>query len=100
MIHVVWHERERKRKIENPEKSTRMSINCHSPEAWSELQIQKERYILVAVDPSIAVLLMIRALRQVHDDELRQWLQDGPQEENTSGAPGPPRAEIPKWLQD
>ena len=100
MIHVVWHERERKRKIENPEKSTRMSINCHSPEAWSELQIQKERYILVAVDPSIAVQLMIRALKQVHDEQLRQWLQDGPEEENTSGAPGPPHAEIPSWLKD
>jgi hypothetical protein len=82
VIHIVDHKSEKKRKAENPERSTRMVINAGSPEAWSALQLQKDRYVEIAVDPSIGILLMIRALQQQDDETLREWLREGHQQEN------------------
>jgi len=96
-IHVVWHDQERKRKQENPKKSTRMSIDCRTPDAWSAMQMEKERYFAVAIDPHIAIEFMIRALREVDDAKLREWLAEGHQQEGDL-LPGPPKAVIPEWL--
>jgi len=88
IVHVVMTEREAKRRRENPKKSTRLSMEMYSPEAYSEFHVERERFFQVAKDPRIAVDMLIRALRQVDDETLRKWLQDGAQESD----------EIPAWL--
>ena len=61
-IHVVFHSEEEKRKRTNPSKSTRIMLNCRTPEQWKEFQMAKERYFEVAVDPHLAIDCMVRAL--------------------------------------
>ena len=96
-IHVVYHEQEKKRKRENPTKSTRMIIDCRSPELWSAMQMEKERYITIAVDPALGIELMVRALRQFNDAILRAWLEQG-EEPDADAGPPPERAQLPEWL--
>lgn len=99
IIHVVDHEAERRRKTENPAKSTRVVVDCRTPELWTAFQLQKERFMQVAVDPGIAVELIVRALRTVSDGQLKSWLAEGKQDE-AEAALSPPKAEIPEpdWL--
>ena len=94
-VHLVDHVKERKRKRDNPEKSTRTILDCRSPEMWSAFQLQKERYVTLAVDPAIAVALMVRALSTPTEAELRVWLADGHQDGDAG--PAPSKAEIPDW---
>lgn len=77
VIHVVMTERQAKQRRENPKKSTRVTLNVYSPEAYSELHVQRERYFQLAVDPHLAISMMIRALRQVPDQTIRDWLNEG-----------------------
>jgi hypothetical protein len=85
--HLVNHAVERKRKKENPGQSTRVILNCYSPEAYSAFQMEKDRYFSVVVDVRIAIDFMIRALHQVDDVTLRKWLESGHE------------PELPEWLQ-
>lgn len=98
-IHVVDHDAEKKRKRTNPSKSTRISLNCRTPEQWSEFQMAKEKYFDVVSDPHVALDLMIRALKAPDDATLKAWLESG-HEHPSDAKPGPPppRAEIPDWL--
>lgn len=93
-IHVVDHEAERERKRTNPNKSTKVYFNCYSPDAWREFQTQKDRYFELAVDPHIAVDLMVRALTHFTDEQLRSWISEGHQDS------GVPKAELPAWLRE
>lgn len=97
VIHIVDHAAERERKEKNPDKSTRAIVNCHTPELWSRFQMSKERFMVIAVDPALAVELMTRALDSVPNDVIRQWLSEGPKE--PGAGPAPPKAEIPGWLE-
>lgn len=94
--HLVNHDAERVRRRENRAKSTRVMIETHSPQSYSEFHEQKERYIRAAVDPSIAIQLMIRALAAIDEITLQQWIKEGHQ--HPDDQPGPPKAEIPSWL--
>lgn len=101
VIHIVDQAKEKDRKRTNPDKSTRMSLNCRTPEQWSEMQMQKERYFSIAVDPNIAIDLMIKALGAFSDNVIADWVRQGHEDR-----PGPPRAEIPageelpEWMRD
>jgi len=98
-IHVVDHDAELKRKRTNPAKSTRVTLNCRTPEQWSEFQMAKERYFELAKDPQVALDLLIRALNAPSKDVLELWLADGL--EQPGDAPRPPKSElpnIPDWL--
>lgn len=99
IIHVVDHAKEKQRKRTNPSKSTRVSLNCRTPEQWSEFQLAKERFFEICSDPHIALDLMIRALKAPNESTLRAWLAEGHQQEGDRVLP--PKAEIPKipdWL--
>ena len=96
LIHVVDHDAERKRKRTNPSKSTRVLLNCRTPEQWSEFQMAKEVYYDVAGDPHVAIDLFIRALKAQPEETLRAWLAEGHQQEGDRVQP--PKAEIPEWL--
>lgn len=104
MIHVVDHDAERKRKRTNPSKSTRISLNCRTPEQWSEFQLAKERFFDVVSDPHVALDLMIRAMKLPTEDELRAWLADGHQQPgDVTPGPAPPKAELPdlpSWMKE
>jgi hypothetical protein len=91
-VHVVFHSAERKRKATNPTGSTRIMLNCRTPEQWKEFQMAKEVYFEEAVDPHIAVDLMIRALTAFSRETIRGWAKDGQPE----AGPPPPKAEIPE----
>jgi hypothetical protein len=88
-VHLVNHAEERKRKRENPGQSTRVMLNCYSPEAYSAFQVQKDRYFTVVVDVRIAIDFMVRALAQVDDATLRKWLEQGHE---------PDPNDLPEWL--
>ena len=99
-IHVVDHDAERQRKRTNPGKSTRVTLNCRTPEQWTEFQMAKERFFEICSDPHIALDLMIRALKAPDEATLRAWLESGHQQEGDRPA-GPPKSElpdIPSWL--
>ena len=97
-VHLVNHDAEAKRRKENKKQSTRVIMDTYSPESYSEFHQQRERFIRTAVDPSIGIHLMIRALAEVSDDTLRQWLTDGHQAEGDQPGPGPEKARLPEWL--
>jgi hypothetical protein len=88
-IHIIDHEAERERKIKNPDKSTRVVIACRTPDAYAAFQKEKERFFDLAVDPHIAIDLLIRALHETTDDRIRSWLTEG----ETAAAPA-----IPDWM--
>lgn len=92
-VHMVDHVKEDERKRTNPQKSTRVMLNCRTPEQWREFQMAKERFFVIAVDPHIAIDLMVRALNHVDDAGIRAWLSSGHETNLTQ----PPRAEIPEW---
>jgi hypothetical protein len=101
VIHVVDHDAEVKRKRTNPSKSTRIILNCRTPEQWTELQMAKERYFVIAVDPHLALDLIVRALNQMDDQTLRAWLAEGHQNPgDVTPGPAPQKAEFPApdWL--
>jgi len=93
-IHIVDHEAERERKRTNPKKSTKVMLNCRTPEQWKEFQMAKEPYFEIAGDPHIAIDCLIRALKFFDAETIRQWVKDGFE----PGA-GPPKANIPKWME-
>ena len=97
-IHVVWHEQERKRRRENPEKSTRVIINTHSPEAYVEIRGEIDRIMAIGVDPHINAFLLAKILKSVTDEQLREWVKEGPSQAGDADAgPGPAKAEFPEW---
>jgi hypothetical protein len=103
-VHMVDHIKEKQRKRTNPSKSTRISLNCRTPEQWTEFQMAKEKYFDVISDPHVALDLMIRALKAPDDETLKAWLASGHQQSgDITPGPAPPRAEIPNlpsWLKE
>lgn len=98
---MVDHAAERKRKRTNPYKSTRIMLDCRTPEQWTEVHMAKERYFVLAVDPHLSIDLIIRALKQPTDEQLKAWLESGHQHPgDVKPGPAPPRAEIPDWLKE
>jgi hypothetical protein len=87
-IHIIYHDKERKRKLENPQQSTRVVLNLRNPETYKEFNREKERFFDIAVDPHIALHLLIRALRETTDETIRRWLTEGEAEE------------VPEWAKD
>lgn len=96
LVHMVDHAKEKQRKRTNPVKSTRVLLNCRTPEQWTEFQMAKERYFDLISDPHVALDLMIRALKTPTVDELKAWLASGHQQAGDAG-PAPSKAEIPDW---
>jgi hypothetical protein len=88
LIHVVDVRAERKRKLENPQESTRIMLNMRTPEAFREFHAEKERFFEIAVDPHIALMLMIRALHETSDEMIRAWLEEGERQQ----------PEEPEWM--
>jgi hypothetical protein len=95
-IHIVDHQAERERKRTNPKKSTKVMLNCRTPEQWKEFQMAKEPYFEIAGDPHIAIDCIIRALRSFSAETIQEWVKQGFE---PGAGPGPPKATIPKWLE-
>lgn len=95
-IHVVDHQQEKARKLENPSGATRKVFNCRTPEQWKEFNAAVEPYFEEAVDPHIAIDLVIKALTAFTRATIRSWVQD----QNTE--PGAPATEpeLPDFLRD
>lgn len=62
-IHIVFVEREQKKRISNPEGSTRFVLVCDTPEAYSALHAERDRIMKKVVNKSVAIDLMTRAWR-------------------------------------
>ena len=97
VCHVVFHSAELKRKRENPQQSTRIVFNARTAEAWTEFQMQKERYMSIAVDPHIGVDLIIKALAAFSDATIRGWAN---QAEEPSADQALDETPLPEFLQD
>jgi hypothetical protein len=97
-IHIIDHEAERERKLNNPQKSTRVIFNCRTAGQYKEFQAAKEPFFEIAGDPHIAVDCIIRALSAFSADTIREWVKGGHEP-----GPAPPKAElpnIPDWLKE
>lgn len=96
-IHVVDAKAEKERKLTNPKNSTKRIFNCRTPEQWKELNVVLEPYYEEAIDPHIAIDLVIKALAAFSRATIAAWVKAGRDEH-----PGPPKAEpIPgeEWFQ-
>jgi hypothetical protein len=93
-IHIVDHEAERERKRTNPKKSTKVMLNCRTPDQWKEFQMAKEKYFETAVDPHLAIDCMVRALNSHSAEEIARWVKEG-----FEPGIGPPKANVPKWME-
>ena len=76
-IHIIDHEKERNRKIRNPQRSKRIVFNCRTADAYCKFQIERERFFEIAVDPHIAIDLITRAMHEVSDATILQWIREG-----------------------
>jgi hypothetical protein len=94
-IHIVDLREEKQRKLTNPKKSTKRLINCRTPEQWTELNAALEPFYEVAVDPHVAIDLIVRALASVTRATIASWLQEG-----SEAPPGPEPAVVPgdEWF--
>lgn len=99
-VHLVNHDAERKRRKENKKRTTIIRMESYSPESYSEFHEQRDRYIRLAVDPSIGVMLMIRSMAAFSDATIQGWVKDGVQTEGDVAGPPPPKADLPDWLTD
>jgi hypothetical protein len=95
MIHVVDLKAEKERKLKNPKGSTKRVFNCRTPEQLIELNTKLEPFYEEAVDPHIAIDLIVRALN-VPRETIRSWVHEG--EEERQGPP--PAAPLPgdEWF--
>jgi hypothetical protein len=73
-IHIVYVEREAKARAENagPKPKTRFIFEVDSPEAYAELNREKDRWLRVIVNKQVAISLLIAAWAKPSDDELRR----------------------------
>jgi len=76
-VHIVFVEREQKKRIKNPEGSTRFVMECDDPVAYSELHAERNRIIKRARNKAVAISLMIRAWREgLADGEIDRLLAE------------------------
>lgn len=102
-VHIVDGDTERRRKSENPNNSTRVVLNCRTPDQWKEFQAVKERYMEIAVDPHIFVDLLIWALSLPSDNELQARIDEtGAEREinRDSGRDSGKEDELPAWARE
>jgi hypothetical protein len=76
-IHIVYVEREAKARAENagPKPKTRFIFEVDSPEAYAELNRQKDRWLRVIVNKQVAISLLIDAWAKPSDEELRRMTE-------------------------
>ena len=72
-IHVVFLEQEARERIANagPKPKTKFVFETDSPEAYSQLNFEKDRWIKAVGNKSVAVTLLIMAWQKYTDDDLR-----------------------------
>lgn len=80
-VHLVNHDQERKRRKENKAKTTTVRFEAYSPESYSEFHMQRDRYVRLCVDPSLAIQVMLQALAAFSDEVIKDALAHGHREE-------------------
>lgn len=68
-IHIVDIQKEQKKRIKNPDKSTRFVLVCDTPEAYSAMHAERDRIIKRCGNKSVAISLMIRAWQEALSDQ-------------------------------
>jgi hypothetical protein len=106
--HIVDHDQVRAERKENKKGSTRIVLDCRTPEAYKELRAEIDRFFEAIRDPHITIHMITEALRLVSTKVLNGWVETGygprvdattiPVDPATKKAQGPPKAEIPDWL--
>jgi hypothetical protein len=96
VLHIVDHEKTRTARRENLKGSTRITINCYTPENYKGLRSQIDRYFEIAGDPTFAPVLMEHALELCTNQILKDWLAAG--YEKKRARPESDSNEIPDWL--
>ena len=96
-IHIVDHAAEKERKLTNPKGTTRRVFNCRTAEQWTEFNKVLERYYDEAVDPHIAIDLIIKALGAFSPETIRGWAN---QVEEPTADQALDETPLPSFLQD
>lgn len=102
-VHVVWVDQDRKRRIENKpreggKRQQRFVLDCGSPEAYSEVYAEWDRLLTQVGNKTVAVSILIDWLRALTEKRIAKKLEDG--SDIAADAPaGPPKAQLPKWMQ-
>ena len=77
MVHIVDAKEERERKLKNPKNSMKRIFNCRTPEQYKEFNAALEPYFEEAVDPHLAIDLVVKALSAFSRNVIRDWVRQG-----------------------
>lgn len=93
VVHVVWTDQDRKRK-KTTKSQTRFTIDCGTPEIFRDLYTEYDRILTQIGNKTMCLSIIVDWLRALTEARIAKKLAEG-QEEKPGG---PPRAEIPKWV--
>lgn len=98
---VVLVRQEAKKRVENkgPKPRTRFIFDTDSAEAYSELNHEKDRVLETVGNKSIAVTLLIRAWHELTPEKIAAQMAEGEGFPAKDAPPGPPKANLPKWME-
>jgi hypothetical protein len=101
IVHIVYVDQDRKRKRENkplPGKKPQVKfcVDCGTPEIFRDLFTEWDRILAQVGNKTVALSILIAWLKKLDTQRIAKKLEEG---EPAPAHSGPPKAELPKWLQ-
>lgn len=99
-VHIVWTDQERQRKRENKPKDgkkpqTKFYVDCGTPEIFRDLYTEYDRILSQIGNKTMALCIMVDWLRALTTERIQKKLSEGEHQQKEGG---PPKAELPKWV--
>jgi hypothetical protein len=106
IVHIVYVDQDRRRKRLNEPREgrkpqVRFMVDCGTPEIFKDLYCEWDRILTQVGNKTVALSILIDWLRALTEKRIAKKLEEGtgtPIAKNPS-APGPPPAQLPKWMQ-
>ena len=76
VCHVVLPAEDAKARVKNEKQRTRVIWETDSPHAYSELNAEKDRYVSVVGNKTVAFSIMLAVLKGRSDEDLRKMASD------------------------
>lgn len=73
---LIFPRLEAKKRVRNEEGKTRLIVQLDTPITYSEFAAQFSRYKELTGNPQIAFSLMLRVLRGISDEIIKQWAEE------------------------
>jgi len=103
LVHIVYVDQDRKRKRENrptdgKKPQVRFSVDCGTPEIFADLYCEWDRILTQVGNKTVALSILIDWLRALTEKRIATKLEAGASTPKNPAAPGPPPAQLPKWM--